>query len=252
MRKLLSLTLAVLMLFSCCICVTADSTSLFAGMKILPELMDRADSDYVRRDEFAAVAAALMGFTAAEPSSAPFTDVAENNAYGSSIRIVKEAGVMNGVNNEEFAPADTVTFQNAIVTFVRILGYQSWADMKGGYPGGYNQVATALKLFKEISRPLDSMLTFGDLWTLTDWILETPKPESDFYMKDGELTEAVSVSKDAPTLLEKNFGLTKYKAFVNEVIDTIRMDALKDRLHLLVEKRFRGELNKCQGCAICK
>ena len=41
-------------------------------------------------------------------------------------------------------------------------------------------------------------------------------------------------------------------AFVNEVIDTIRLDALIDRLHLLVEKRFRGELNKCQGCAICK
>ena len=41
-------------------------------------------------------------------------------------------------------------------------------------------------------------------------------------------------------------------AFVNEVIDHIRMDVLKDRLHLLVEKRFRGELNKCQGCAICK
>lgn len=41
-------------------------------------------------------------------------------------------------------------------------------------------------------------------------------------------------------------------AFVNEVIDTIRLDVLKDRLHLLVEKRFRGELNKCQGCAICK
>ena len=41
-------------------------------------------------------------------------------------------------------------------------------------------------------------------------------------------------------------------AFVNEVIDYIRMAALKDRLHRLVEKRFRGELNKCQGCAICK
>ena len=41
-------------------------------------------------------------------------------------------------------------------------------------------------------------------------------------------------------------------AGTNEVIDTIRLDALKDRLHLLVEKRFRGELNKCQGCAICK
>lgn len=41
-------------------------------------------------------------------------------------------------------------------------------------------------------------------------------------------------------------------AFVNEVIDTIRLDALKERLHLLVEKRFRGELNKCEGCALCK
>ena len=41
-------------------------------------------------------------------------------------------------------------------------------------------------------------------------------------------------------------------AFVNEVVDTIRLDALRDRLHLLVEKRFRGELNKCQGCAICR
>ena len=37
-------------------------------------------------------------------------------------------------------------------------------------------------------------------------------------------------------------------AFVNEVIDTISLDVLKDRLHLLVEKRFRGELNKCNSC----
>ena len=39
-------------------------------------------------------------------------------------------------------------------------------------------------------------------------------------------------------------------AFVNEVIDTIRLDALKERLHTLVEKRFRGELAKCQGCSL--
>ncbi len=41
-------------------------------------------------------------------------------------------------------------------------------------------------------------------------------------------------------------------AFVNEVIDTIRLEPLKDRLHYLVEKRFRGELNKCEGCKLCK
>ncbi len=41
-------------------------------------------------------------------------------------------------------------------------------------------------------------------------------------------------------------------AFVNEVIDTIHLEPLKDRLHYLVEKRFRGELNKCEGCKLCK
>lgn len=41
-------------------------------------------------------------------------------------------------------------------------------------------------------------------------------------------------------------------AFAGEVVDTIGIDALRDRLHLLVEKRFRGELNKCKGCNLCK
>ncbi len=41
-------------------------------------------------------------------------------------------------------------------------------------------------------------------------------------------------------------------AFVGEVIDMIRLDALKNRLHLLVEKRFRGELYHCRGCTCCK
>ena len=41
-------------------------------------------------------------------------------------------------------------------------------------------------------------------------------------------------------------------AFTSDVIDYVRMDALKDRLHKLVEKRFRGELARCSGCRICK
>lgn len=42
------------------------------------------------------------------------------------------------------------------------------------------------------------------------------------------------------------------KAFVGEVIDNIQMEPLRNRLHYLVEKRFRGELNKCEGCKLCK
>ena len=68
----------------------------------------------------------------------------------------------------------------------------------------------------------------------------------------GQLDEKALFYKRQRGISLKEARLLLMFAFVNEVIDTIRLDALKDRLHLLVENRFRGELNKCQGCAICK
>ena len=60
-----------------------------------------------------------------------------------------------------------------------------------------------------------------------------------FYMRQRGISE-----KEAKLLLEF--------AFVNEVIDQIKLEPLRDRLHHLVEKRFRGELSKCEGCKLCK
>ncbi|MBQ8224219.1 MAG: Fe-S cluster assembly protein SufD [Bacteroides sp.] len=68
----------------------------------------------------------------------------------------------------------------------------------------------------------------------------------------GQLDEAALFYMRQRGISLKEARLLLMFAFVNEVVDTIRLDALKDRLHLLVEKRFRGELNKCSGCAICK
>ena len=41
-------------------------------------------------------------------------------------------------------------------------------------------------------------------------------------------------------------------AFINEVIDKMELQPLRDRLHHLVDKRFRGELSKCKGCKLCR
>lgn len=68
----------------------------------------------------------------------------------------------------------------------------------------------------------------------------------------GQLDESALFYMRQRGISEKEARLLLMFAFVNEVIDTIRMEALKDRLHLLAEKRFRGELSKCQGCKICK
>jgi Fe-S cluster assembly protein SufD len=41
-------------------------------------------------------------------------------------------------------------------------------------------------------------------------------------------------------------------AFTADVVNYIRLDGLKDRLHSLIEKRFRGELAHCSGCRNCR
>ena len=87
------------------------------------------------------------------------------------------------------------------------------------------------------------------------------QPQLEIYADDVKCSHGATVGQldDKALFYMRQRGISLKEArlllmfaFVNEVIDTIRLDALKDRLHLLVEKRFRGELNKCQGCAICK
>lgn len=41
-------------------------------------------------------------------------------------------------------------------------------------------------------------------------------------------------------------------AFTHDVIEKVRIEQLKERLHKMVERRFRGTLDKCAGCRICQ
>ena len=68
----------------------------------------------------------------------------------------------------------------------------------------------------------------------------------------GQLNDAAMFYMRQRGISEKEAKLLLEFAFVNEVIDTIKLEPLRDRLHHLVEKRFRGELSKCEGCKLCK
>ena len=60
-----------------------------------------------------------------------------------------------------------------------------------------------------------------------------------FYMRQRGISE-----QEARMLLKS--------AFITHVIETIPLEALRDRLHYIVDKRLRGELSKCEGCKMCK
>ena len=68
----------------------------------------------------------------------------------------------------------------------------------------------------------------------------------------GQLNDAALFYMRQRGISLQEAKLLLQNAFINEVIDKMELEPLRDRLHHLVEKRFRGELNKCEGCKLCK
>lgn len=68
----------------------------------------------------------------------------------------------------------------------------------------------------------------------------------------GQLNDAALFYMQQRGISKKEAKLLLEFAFINEVIDHMKLEPLRNRLHYLVEKRFRGELNKCEGCKLCK
>jgi Fe-S cluster assembly protein SufD len=67
----------------------------------------------------------------------------------------------------------------------------------------------------------------------------------------GQLNDAALFYMRQRGISLQEAKLLLQNAFINEIVDKMQLEPLRDRLHYLVEKRFRGELNKCEGCKLC-
>lgn len=84
------------------------------------------------------------------------------------------------------------------------------------------------------------------------------KPQLEIYADDvkcshgtatGQIDEKALFYMRTRGISETEARLLLKFAFTADVLDNIRLEPLKDRMRMLVEKRFRGELAKCAGCS---
>jgi len=87
------------------------------------------------------------------------------------------------------------------------------------------------------------------------------QPMLEIYADDVKCAHGATVGQlnDAAMFYMRQRGISEHEArtlllqaFINEAIDLVDLAPLRDRLHYLVEKRIRGEFNKCQGCTLCR
>lgn len=68
----------------------------------------------------------------------------------------------------------------------------------------------------------------------------------------GKLDETALFYMRQRGIAEDEARLLLQHAFVNDVLQRIELEPLRERLAHLVDMRFRGELGKCRGCTLCR
>ncbi len=81
------------------------------------------------------------------------------------------------------------------------------------------------------------------------------KPQLEIYADDVKCSHGATtgqIDENALFYLRSRGRMLLMLAFANDVIENIRVEALRDRIRHLTENRLRGEMPKCAGCVICK
>ncbi|MQY78759.1 MAG: Fe-S cluster assembly protein SufD [Bacteroidetes bacterium] len=94
---------------------------------------------------------------------------------------------------------------------------------------------------------------------LTDDARMNTKPQLEIYADDvkcshgatvGQLDENSLFYMRARGIGEREARLMLMYAFVNEIINQIKVEPLRERINHLVDMRLRGELSRCQNCVM--
>ncbi len=174
----------------------------------------------ITRAEFATVVIRLLGLADTATGGATiFTDVAADHWANGYIALAAQQGIVNGYGDGRFGPEDPVKYQEAIKMVVAALGYTPMADANGGYPGGYQVVASQKGILAGISgAKANEPATRGVVAQLAYNSLDVPLMEQTGY---GTQTNFETVN----SLLLNKLGVTKFEGVVTA---TSLSSSLKD------------------------
>lgn len=114
-------------------------------------------------------------------ASSLYKDVSRTNWAASYIKVAVENGLMSGYSDGTFRPDDSVTYEQAVNSTLKLLGYTD-SDFTGAFPYAQVNTAETLGLTDGISKTTGSSLTKGEGAVLLYNALNT-------YIKDSTTTK---------------------------------------------------------------
>ena len=171
------------------------------------KIMSRSiyEKSEISRLELAKTALKLLDIEPMEiPEEITFEDVSEDEK--GVVATVNSMGIMHGASDKEFNPDGAATVAQAMKIILTAMGYKPLAESKGGYPGGYMQVASSLGLTKGVGASQDETIKGLGFANLLDNALDT---------------EVLSVfsygEKEGPAILKGNKLMNAYMSIEKAV-----------------------------------
>ncbi len=166
-----------------------------------------------------------------------WTDVDESHWAYSYMKSAATYGVVSGYPDGTFRPANTITYNEAITVILNLCGYREHAKNRGGFPDGYNTLATHFNLSKglyatgaqELSRMDAARLLYNSFDIKLATATETNGDETflndvvGVYIVEGTLTDTDITS------IYYSEDMKAYEARVNDVTFTFDKDDIAIR-----------------------
>lgn len=171
----------------------------------------------IKRSEVTKMAVLAMGLGDAAESAkgeSRYPDVDIEHWANGYINVATSQGLIEGYETGMFMPDREITYAEAMTIFVRAMGYEVYAQSKGGYPQGYIVAGSNNGLTKNVQGSNTSPISRGNVAFMTVNALNAKMMEQVGFGEDAswEVTDK--------TLLEDKLEVTKAKGQVTAVEGT--------------------------------
>lgn len=145
--------------------ISEKAMNVIKKLDVIPSLESKDLNMEVTRAEMALAIARMIKFDDTQNSPQRyFTDVAMEHWAQSAINHLAEIGVISQAPDKLFRPDNKVSLNEAVKMVTALAGYNSYAQVNGGYPNGYLAVAYDHDLLDGINT--DERFTLGEALVL--------------------------------------------------------------------------------------
>ncbi len=128
-----------------------EAIEFLTAVGIIEAIDETTIADPITREDFAVYLANLMGVDTQRLSEKRYFKDLSMNSYGTySIEALVDRGVISLPDDRKFRPVDTITLAECAKMICVATGYQTYAEMNGGFPNGYLTVAKRNEITPEI------------------------------------------------------------------------------------------------------